>query len=158
VEVLNSQGFVIGEEAIRQGIGEVVTLTGLKGRWQVLGTQPLVVCDTGHNEAGIRAVVAQINSLPYRQLHMVIGVVNDKDLSQLLPILPKEAHYYFCEPRIPRALPAAVLQREAGQYGLRGVLVPAVNEAVAQARAQAQPEDLIFIGGSTFVVAEIEGL
>jgi dihydrofolate synthase / folylpolyglutamate synthase len=158
VEVLNGIGLVLSEAAVRQGIGQVSTLTGLKGRWQTLSTDPLVVCDTGHNEDGIRAVMEQVHSTKHRQLHVVLGVVNDKDLSRIMPLLPLEAKYYFCQPNIPRALPASMLQETALQYGLNGKVVPDVNQAIAQAKAQAHSEDLIFIGGSTFVVAEVEGL
>jgi dihydrofolate synthase / folylpolyglutamate synthase len=158
VEVLNGIGFALSEAAVRQGIGQVSTLTGLKGRWQTLSTDPLVVCDTGHNEDGIRAVMEQIRSTKHGQLHMVLGVVNDKDLSRILPLLPPEAKYYFCQPNIPRALPASMLQEAALQYNLQGKVVPDVNQAIAQAKAQAEPADLIFIGGSTFVVAEVENL
>ena len=158
VDGLVEQGYRIGEDAIRRGIGGVSTLTGLKGRWQTLGTHPRVVCDTGHNEDGIRAVVAQLESVPHRDLHVVLGVVNDKDLSRILPLFPQSARYYFCQPDIPRALPAAILREEAAKHGLRGELVPDVNAAVAQAKARAHPDDLIFIGGSTFVVAEVAGL
>ncbi len=158
VDILQGNGYGIGEKAIRKGIGQVTTLTGLKGRWQTLGTNPQVVCDTGHNEDGIREVMAQIQTVPHQQLHVVIGVVNDKDLSKILPLFPKDAYYYFCQPNIPRALPATVLQEEAKKYGLKGELIPDVNQAIRQAKAHSQPKDLIFIGGSTFVVAEVEGL
>jgi dihydrofolate synthase/folylpolyglutamate synthase len=158
VDALNKLGYSIGEAAIREGIGRVSTLTGLKGRWQTLSTHPLVVCDTGHNEDGIRAVVEQIRSVPHRKLYMVFGVVNDKDLGKILPLLPTQAYYYFCQPHIPRALLAHTLHEEAGKYGLKGEVVPEVNQAIAQAKAQAHSDDLIFIGGSTFVVAEVEEL
>ena len=158
VDALNKQGYSIGEEAVRKGIGQVSTLTGLKGRWQTLSTDPLVICDTGHNEDGIRSVVEQIRSVSHRQLYIVLGVVNDKDLGKILPLLPPQAHYYFCQPRIPRALPALTLQAEAAKHGLKGELVPEVNQALARAKARAQADDLIFIGGSTFVVAEMADL
>ncbi len=158
VEILEKKGYRIGEEAIRKGIEQVCTLTGLKGRWQTLGLNPLIVCDTGHNEDGIRAVMAQIHSVLYQQLYIVLGVVRDKDLSKILPLFPQNAHYYFCQPNIPRALPANLLQEEAAKYGLTGQLILEVNQAIAQAKSQANPNDLIFIGGSTFVVAEIEDL
>ncbi|MDO1447184.1 folylpolyglutamate synthase/dihydrofolate synthase family protein [Rhodocytophaga aerolata] len=158
VEVLKAQGYGITEEHIRKGIGQVSTLTGLKGRWQILGRNPMIICDTGHNEAGIRQVMGHISKLSYKQLHIVLGVVNDKDLSHVLPLLPKNAHYYFCQAQIPRALPATALQAQAVDFGLQGVIIPSVAEAVKRARSQASPDDLLFIGGSTFVVAEIEEL
>jgi dihydrofolate synthase / folylpolyglutamate synthase len=156
VELVKAQGFVLNEHSIREGIGQVSTLTGLKGRWQIIGRHPTVICDTGHNEAGIRQVMSHISKLPCKQLHIVLGVVNDKDLSQVLPLLPKHALYYFCQAQIPRALPAAALQAQAVDFGLQGVIIPSVTEAVRRARSLASPEDLIFIGGSTFVVAEVE--
>lgn len=158
VEVLSTQGYDIAEEHIRKGIGQVSTLTGLKGRWQILGRNPVIICDTGHNEAGIRQVMGHISKLSYKHLHIVLGVVNDKDLGHVLPLLPKNAHYYFCQAQIPRALPATALQAQAVDFGLQGVIIPSVAEAVKRARSQASPDDLLFIGGSTFVVAEIEEL
>lgn len=158
VEVLRERGFQISEAAIRKGIAEVCSITGLKGRWQTLATQPAVVCDTGHNEDGIKAVMAQIRSVRFDQLHIVIGVVNDKDLSKILPLFPISAHYYFCQPTIPRALSGTLLQQEAAKYGLQGEFIPDVNQAISKAKQAASPNDLIFIGGSTFVVAEVNDL
>lgn len=155
-ELLKVQGYTLDEQHIRDGIGKVSTLTGLKGRWQIIGHNPTIICDTGHNEAGIRQVISHISKLIFKQLHIVLGVVNDKDLSHIMPLLPKHAHYYFCQAQIPRALPAADLQALAVDYGLHGSIVPSVVEAVDKARSAASPEDLIFIGGSTFVVAEVE--
>jgi dihydrofolate synthase/folylpolyglutamate synthase len=156
VEILKSQGYALNEQNMRDGIGKVSTLTGLKGRWQVIGHNPLIICDTGHNEAGIQQVVSHINKLSYKQLHIVLGMVSDKDLSHILPLLPKNAFYYFCQAQIPRALPAAALQALAVDFGLQGIIIPSVKEAINKARSQASPGDLIFIGGSTFVVAEVE--
>ncbi|GAA4007910.1 folylpolyglutamate synthase/dihydrofolate synthase family protein [Hymenobacter fastidiosus] len=158
VDELRRQGFVISEAAVRTGLRDVSQLTGFRGRWTILGRQPLVVCDTGHNEAGIRFVAAQLARLPYRQLHFVLGVVNDKDVTKMLSLLPTAATYYFCQAAIPRALPAADLAQQAAVFGLRGQAYGPVMAAVAAARAAARPEDVVFIGGSTFVVAEIEGL
>jgi dihydrofolate synthase/folylpolyglutamate synthase len=158
VELLKAEGYVLTEQHIRKGIGQVSTLTGLKGRWQILGHHPVIICDTGHNKAGIQQVMNHISKLSYNQLHIVLGVVNDKDLSHVLPLLPKNAHYYFCQAQIPRALPATALQAQAVDFGLQGVIIPSVAEAVKRARSQASPDDLLFIGGSTFVVAEIEEL
>ncbi|MDU0370120.1 bifunctional folylpolyglutamate synthase/dihydrofolate synthase [Hymenobacter endophyticus] len=158
VEELRRQGFGISEEALRNGLRDVHRFTGFKGRWTILGRQPLVVCDTGHNEAGIRFITEQLARLPYRQLHMVLGVVNDKDVSKMLSLLPREATYYFCQATIPRALPTKELLEKAAAVGLQGQAYGPVPVAVAAARAAAAPDDVVFIGGSTFVVAEIEEL
>ncbi len=158
VEVLRQQGFSIPDEALARGFREVTTLTGLKGRWQVLGQRPLTVCDTGHNEDGVREVISQIAAQSFRKLHMVWGCVADKDITAILALLPKEAEYYFCQAHLPRALDAYVLAEQAGALGLRGVVVADVNDALHRAQAAASEDDMIFIGGSTFVVAELENL
>ncbi|UYZ64113.1 bifunctional folylpolyglutamate synthase/dihydrofolate synthase [Hymenobacter weizhouensis] len=158
LDELRRQGFELPEAAVREGLREVGRLTGFRGRWTVLGRRPLVVCDTGHNEAGIRFITGQLARLPYRRLHFVLGVVNDKDMSKMLALLPKEATYYFCQANIPRALPAGELASQAAAVGLVGQEWGPVPAAVAAARAAAAPEDVVFIGGSTFVVAEVEGL
>ncbi|OWP62280.1 dihydrofolate synthase [Hymenobacter amundsenii] len=158
VAELRRQGFVLTEAHLRAGLREVTRLTGLRGRWSILGRRPLMICDTGHNEAGIRFIVDQLARLPKQQLHFVLGVVQDKDVSKMLALLPQDATYYFCQATIPRALPAAELARQATALGLRGQPYGPVPAAVAAARAAAGPEDVVFIGGSTFVVAEIEEL
>ncbi|MBT9392338.1 bifunctional folylpolyglutamate synthase/dihydrofolate synthase [Hymenobacter sp. NST-14] len=158
VAELRRQGFVISEAHLREGLREVGRLTGLRGRWTILGRRPLVICDTGHNEAGIRFIVAQLARLPRRRLHLVLGVVNDKDVSKMLALLPRDATYYFCQASIPRALPADELAERAAALGLTGTVYGPVPAAVRAARAAAAPDDVVFIGGSTFVVAEIEEL
>ncbi|GAA3941141.1 bifunctional folylpolyglutamate synthase/dihydrofolate synthase [Hymenobacter algoricola] len=158
LDELRRQGYVIPEAAVRTGFRDVRRLTGFRGRWTILGRHPLVVCDTGHNEAGLRFVTAQLARLPYRQLHFVLGAVNDKDVTKMLALLPRSATYYFCQANIPRALPAAELAAQAVRVGLQGQVYGPVMTAVAAARAAAQPADVVFIGGSTFVVAEIEEL
>jgi dihydrofolate synthase/folylpolyglutamate synthase len=158
VDRLRNMGWTVTDEHLREGLRAVTTLTGLKGRWQVLGRRPLIVCDTGHNVAGIREVVDQIQSQQFRKLHMVFGMVRDKDAAPVLQLLPKQASYYFCQARLPRALDAVALTEKAKEFGLSGVTVPDVNAAIRAAMEQAGPEDMIFIGGSTFVVAEIENL
>lgn len=155
---LRGQGFQISEAAVCQGLREVSRLTGLRGRWSIIGRHPLVVCDTGHNEAGLRLVTAQLAQLSYRQLHVVLGVVNDKDVTKMLTILPPKATYYFCQASIPRALPATELAERAATVGLKGNVCGPVSAAVQAARAAAGPDDVVFIGGSTFVVAEVEEL
>ncbi len=158
LDELRALGFRITEAAVRTGLRQVTQLTGLRGRWSIIGQRPLVVCDTGHNAAGLRLVVAQLRRLPHQRLHLVIGTVNDKDVAGMLALLPQEGAYYFCAANIPRALPAAELARQAGELGLAGRSYESVAAAVAAARAAAGPEDVVFIGGSTFVVAEVEEL
>ena len=158
VELLNGKGFNISQEAIQIALENVTTITGLKGRWQKLSHQPLVICDTGHNEAGIREVVAQIQAQKFEKLFIVLGCVKDKDLSSVLSLLPVDAYYFFCQAKIPRALDAIELSNRAAVFGLKGEVISDVNEAIGTARKKATPNDFIFVGGSTFVVAEIENL
>ena len=155
LDELRTQGFALPEGAVRTGLREVTALTGLRGRWDIIGQRPLVVCDTGHNEAGLRLVLAQLAKLSYRQLHLVIGTVNDKDVRKMLALLPPAGQYYFCQAAIPRALPGEELLAAATEAGLRGRFYGSVANAVAAARAAAGPDDVVFIGGSTFVVAEV---
>jgi dihydrofolate synthase / folylpolyglutamate synthase len=158
VDVLRSTGWSISVEDVKKGLEQVISQTGLKGRWQVLGRNPLKVCDTGHNSDGIKEVIAQIKAQSYRKLHIVVGMVKDKDVVEILQLLPQQAAYYFCQANIPRALDASQLAEYGQKLGLNGVIIPDVNEAIKQAEQNAVAEDMIFIGGSTFVVAEIENL
>lgn len=158
VKILQQQGHQISEQNIWTGIENVIKLTGLKGRWQKLGESPLTVCDTGHNVDGLKEVVDQIRLQRFKNLFIVLGMVNDKDISSALRLLPKEAYYFFCQASIPRALDATVLSDKANAIGLHGEIVKDVNLAIKAARAKASKEDFIFIGGSTFVVAEIDNL
>ncbi len=158
LDELRGQGFTLPESAVRQGLRHVSRLTGLRGRWSILGHHPFVVADTGHNEAGLRLVLAQLARVPHRHLHLVIGTVNDKDVAKMLALLPPQATYYFCQADIPRALPAEELAALAAAAGLRGQVYGPVAAAVAAARAAAGPDDAVFIGGSTFVVAEVAEL
>lgn len=158
VEYLNHAGWSISGEHVQQGVERVTELTGLKGRWQKLGDIPLTICDTAHNEDGIREVCKQIQTLGFKKMFVVLGMVKDKDISRVLALLPREAHYIFCQALIPRALPAKELAQQAEMFGLQGEVVENVNGAIRHARALAGREDFIFVGGSTFVVAEIEGL
>ena len=158
VKILQQHGHQITSQNIRNGIENVVTLTGLKGRWQKLGESPLLICDTGHNVDGLKEVVEQIRSQKFQRLFIVLGMVKDKDISSVLRLLPKEAYYFFCQASIPRALDANLLCDQATAIGLQGEIVKDVNKAIASAKAKAGPEDFIFIGGSTFVVAEIKDL
>jgi dihydrofolate synthase / folylpolyglutamate synthase len=158
VDVLRHNGWLLTEEGVRYGLEKVVEQTTLKGRWQVLRKNPQLVCDTAHNVDGIRYVMEQIKSQSFKTLHVVWGMVKDKDRGKILSLLPVDAQYYFCQANIPRALDAYELAAQAVAYGLRGDVIPDVNNAVRTALARATSEDFIFIGGSTFVVAEIEGL
>ena len=129
--------------------------TGLQGRWQQLGTYPKIIADTAHNYDGLAEVMNQLQEETFTQLHMVIGVVNDKDLNGILPLFPKNGRYYFCKPNLPRGLDAKILATKATAFGLMGEVYNSVSVAYAAARADAVPTDFIYIGGSTFVVAEI---
>lgn len=140
---------------IYNGITSVVSQTGLMGRWQVLGEKPLVVADTGHNEAGIKEVLRQIRIIPHKKLHIVLGMVNDKDIKSILGLLPKGAIYYFCKPGIPRGLNEKELQQQAYRAGLKGSSFNSVKSAYKAARLEAAKTDMVFVGGSTFVVAEV---
>ncbi|MBI1316780.1 bifunctional folylpolyglutamate synthase/dihydrofolate synthase [bacterium] len=141
--------------SIERGLLNVVENTGLLGRWQVLGERPRMIADTAHNEHGLRPVLAQLEREPQRALRIVWGMVADKDSSGILSLLPGTAVYYFCRPNLPRGKNADELQAEAAQYGLSGQAFPSVRSALAQAQSDAHPDDLIYIGGSTFVVAEV---
>lgn len=154
--LLEQMGFEISREQIKDGLKNVSRNTGLKGRWQVIGKNPKVICDTAHNKEGLSIVMTQLQRESFNGLHMVLGVVNDKDLSGILSLLPKNASYYFCKPDIPRGLSAEVLREEAFKYGLYGDSFESVGTAYGNALQKASPDDLIFVGGSTFVVAELD--
>lgn len=155
VSELKKQGFQITDEHLKTALKQVKSLTGLMGRWHILSASPLVICDTGHNEDGIREVLKNIQATSFENLHMVIGMVKDKDITKVLSLLPKEASYYFCAPDIERAKPAAELAAEAKLAGLDGTPYDSVKLALEAAKNKAGKDDLIFAGGSTFVVAEI---
>lgn len=158
IEELRKIGFTITDQHIEDGLKEVMSRTGLRGRWQTIGEKPLIICDTGHNEGGIREIVQQIAETKYHQLHMVLGMVGDKDISKVLDLLPQDAIYYFCAASIPRALPAVELRLKAEGFGLIGKAFNNVNDAIQSAKKNSSPDDFIFVGGSTFVVAEVENL
>jgi dihydrofolate synthase/folylpolyglutamate synthase len=155
VDQLKNMGYLIPEAAFQKGLSDVCSLTGLQGRWQKIGSQPLVICDTGHNEAGIGYVVNQIKKTPHQQLHMVIGMVNDKAIGKVLSLMPRDAEYYFTQANIDRALDAHELKRQAENAGLKGCAWPNVGLAYKTALSAAGPNDLVFVGGSSFVVAEV---
>jgi dihydrofolate synthase/folylpolyglutamate synthase len=142
-------------EIIRNGMQKVLENTGLQGRWQTLSTNPLTICDTGHNPEGIQAVVEQIANTDFDQLHFVFGMVNDKTPENILYLLPKQATYYFCKADIPRGMNALELQEAAFKAGLRGKSFNSVTDAYHSAINNAGANDLVFVGGSTFVVAEV---
>lgn len=158
LELLQARGFALSEAHIREGLAHVNRFTGFKGRWQVLSQKPLTICDTGHNEDGIKQVIEQLQSLQPPRVHVVFGMVQDKDVRKVLALLPADFMYYFTQASLPRALPAGELQGLAAGFGLQGTTYPDVNAALGAARKAAAPEDVIFIGGSTFVVAEIDEL
>ncbi|MEQ8217057.1 MAG: folylpolyglutamate synthase/dihydrofolate synthase family protein [Arenibacter sp.] len=149
------KGFDIREKHIAEGLLNVSTNTGLLGRWQTIGENPTVVCDTAHNTEGLAIVLDQIKQQKYTALHLVIGFVKDKNLEQILPLFPKNAQYYFCSPNIQRGLDELVLKTRALEFGLNGNAYSSVNEAVNAALGLADKTDFVFVGGSTFVVAEI---
>ena len=156
ISILNSQRtFKISEANIKSGLLKVVKNTGLEGRWQQLGEFPKIICDTAHNKNGLEIVMKQIQKEKFDTLHIVLGVVNDKDLNEILPLFPTDAIYYFCKPNIPRGLDAAILQEEARKNDLLGDTHPSVADAYNKALQTATISDFIYIGGSTFVVAEI---
>nr|WP_068891587.1 folylpolyglutamate synthase/dihydrofolate synthase family protein [Pedobacter panaciterrae] len=155
VRTLRTLGFNISNKALYSALKDVKELTGLMGRWQILSKNPLIVCDTGHNIAGIKEVIQNINDTPHDKLHVVIGMVKDKDISGVLDLLPTKATYYFCQPQLERALSARELANEAEKHGLKGSVFSTVELAINAARKNANTHDLIYIGGSTFVVAEI---
>jgi dihydrofolate synthase/folylpolyglutamate synthase len=155
VDELRKQGFVITDEHLQTALRQVKTLTGLHGRWEVLCTDPLTICDTGHNPEGIKEVLKNIAATPYEHLHMVIGMVNDKDISKVLNLLPANATYYFCRPDIPRGLEAESIKKQAEKFDLHGNAYPSVKAGLTAAQQKAKNDDLVFVGGSTFVVAEV---
>ena len=165
LELLKKKFSKIDDDKIRRGLQKIKANTGLLGRWQVIGKNPLTIADVGHNEAGIKYVMDQLNSMLEKnqddktqnkiKLHIVFGIVNDKDPSHILAILPKHASYYFCKANIPRALDADELKKTAVAFNILGESYSSVTTALEAAQKNANKEDIIFIGGSTFVVAEI---
>jgi dihydrofolate synthase/folylpolyglutamate synthase len=145
----------LDKQTIAQGIENTIRNTNLMGRWQILSTNPLTICDTGHNPEGLQSVIDQISQTSFDNLHFVFGMANDKVPESMLYLLPKEATYYFCKPDIPRGMPAEELQHHGFKAGLRGKAYSSVRDALNSAVNNAGVNDLVFVGGSTFVVAEI---
>ncbi len=154
LNVIVENGFIINDDDINNGLANVIKLTGLNGRWQTISEDPLVICDAGHNEDGIKEVIENLKTYSYKQLHFVLGVVNDKDVSSILKLLPKDATYYFAKASVPRALPENELKMKAEEFGLKGNIFSNVKEALEAAKSNYKNGDLIFVGGSTFVVAD----
>ncbi|MEO8932766.1 MAG: folylpolyglutamate synthase/dihydrofolate synthase family protein [Xanthomarina sp.] len=155
IHLIKQKNFHISEKQIKKGLLQVVKNTGLQGRWQILQEQPKIICDTAHNREGLNYVVKQLEEETYTCLHIVFGVVNDKDLSTILDVLPKKATYYFCKPDVPRGMDENILKHEFKAAGFKGKSYLSVNEALIAAKKNALAQDLIYVGGSTFVVAEI---
>jgi dihydrofolate synthase/folylpolyglutamate synthase len=155
LNVLKKQGWQISEKAIEIGLKNTVQNTGILGRWQVLQNSPKVICDTAHNPDGLKLTLNQLRNEEYLNLHIVLGTVDDKDLSAILSLFPTNANYYFCKPDIPRGLNAKTLENKALPFGLLGEVYLSVRMAYKNALNSANENDVIFIGGSTFTVAEV---
>ena len=155
IDVIREKGFNIGDQAVHNALSNVQKLTGFQGRWQTISTEPLIICDTGHNEDGIKEVIKNLSEISYNNLHIVIGAMKDKDLDHMLPFLPKKAFYYFSNPDMPRAMDATELADKAANYGLVGHISGSVIAALNDAKDNYKSGDLIFVGGSNFVVAEV---
>jgi dihydrofolate synthase / folylpolyglutamate synthase len=155
VDILNQLDFNVSKESIFEGIKKVISQTGLQGRWQVLSKSPLMICDTAHNVAGISQVISSLQKIKFNNLWMILGFVSDKDISGILELLPTKAKYIFCEANIPRALNSKKLLNQAKDFGLVGEEIAHVNDAISYVKSKVNSNDLIYIGGSTFVVAEI---
>lgn len=154
VDLLKKQ-WKISETAVRNGLSQLRNLTRFMGRWHIIGQQPLIICDSAHNEAGIREAMIELGQAPARQLHIVLGFVNDKSISDILPLFPQHAVYYFAKANIPRGLEATILKENAAQVGLSGKAYSSVRLALKAAKRKASPDDVIFVGGSIFVVGEV---
>jgi len=158
LELLPENQFVVSDSDLRKGLAQVVENTGLKGRWQVLQDKPLVVCDTAHNEEGMWEIVQCISGRKYENLHLILGMVKEKNAKSMINLFPKDANYYFCQPNIPRMQDAKVLLNVARESGRNGKTIENVNNALKEALSKAKEGDLIFIGGSNFVIAELNNL
>lgn len=155
INTIETKRFKISEENILNGIGKVIENTGLLGRWQILGTSPLIVADTAHNEHGIVEIIGQIKQIKYTKLHLVLGFVKEKEIEKILEMFPKNAKYYFCKPDIPRGMELEKIVSISEKMKLDFQLFNSVNEAYLEAKKNANQNDLVYCGGSTFVVAEI---
>ena len=153
--VLKGLGYDLDENDIRHGLQKTKKLTGLHGRWEIIHENPTIILDVGHNEDGIKQIIQQIELTTHHDLHIIIGMVKDKEIDTVLSLLPHSAKYYFTQAHIPRALPAETLKEKAGEFNLKGKVTPDVNEAIKEARSNAHKDDLILICGSVFLVGEV---
>lgn len=154
IDLIEKAGFIIEPDDIKRGLKQVIKTTGLEGRWQTISEKPLIIADTGHNEDGIKNVIANLKTVEHAHLHFVFGTVNDKDVSKILELLPKEATYYFTKANLPRALNEEELFEQAQKIKLKGKTFPNVKTAIEAAKKAYKKNDLILIGGSTFVVGD----
>lgn len=155
IDIMKLRGYRLNNEGILRGFSAVIRNTGIQGRWQKISEKPYVFCDTAHNEDGIKQVIVQLQNIHYKKLHIVFGMVDDKETLNILSLLPTEAVYYFCKALVPRAQDDKILVQKAGQVGLKGKAYGTVLNAFKAACEAAAAEDVIFVGGSTFVVAEV---
>lgn len=155
IKALRRKGIHISNQAVQNGFAKVSIQTGLRGRWQKIAEKPLTICDTGHNVGGMQYITRQLATTPHQALHIVIGMVNDKDVNTVLSMLPQDATYYFTQASVRRAMPSDQFSQEASRHGLKGECYPTVHDAYLAAKAASGEEDLIFIGGSTFIVADL---
>lgn len=155
IKALRRKGIHISNQAVQDGFAKVSIHTGLRGRWQKIAEKPLTICDTGHNVGGMQYITRQLATTPHQALHIVIGMVNDKDVNTVLSMLPQDATYYFTQASVRRAMPSDQFSQEASRHGLKGQCYPTVHDAYLAAKAASGEEDLIFIGGSTFIVADL---
>ncbi len=154
LDLLKREGWSLDNEEIASGLASITKSTGLRGRWEILGANPKIICDTAHNDEGVRAVMTQLLHVPAKKLHIIWGMVDDKAPETILPLLPQDAEYYFTRASIPRALDAKILLEKAAAAGLKGNAFPDVRRAIEAAQQNAETDDVIFIGGSTFVVSD----
>ncbi len=155
VRILKTLGYHLDDDSVRKAFSHVCEMTGLMGRWQKLGEKPTIVCDAGHNVGGFEYITEQLQHIHFKQLHIVFGMVNDKDISGVISLLPKDAHYYFTHASVKRALPEKELQAKAEKAGLHGQSYPDVHTALEAAKKAASPEDFIYVGGSCFIIADL---
>ena len=155
IETLNEKGWSISKKAIKNGLASIISNTGLLGRWQVLQENPKVICDTAHNKEGLILVINQLKKESFNKLHIVLGLVDDKNLENILSLFPGDAEYYFCKPNVLRGMDVSILKKYGNKIKLKGDEYASVKDAYQIAKQNAKKEDVIFIGGSTFVVAEV---
>lgn len=158
IEALNNRGHKISPDHVKNGLKHYQKRTGLKGRWQVLHEQPLTIADIAHNKAGLQSILEQLADMQYKDLYFILGFTKEKDISTILPLFPADASFYFCQANVPRAMDAKWLALKAALYDIKGEVIPDVNEALRVVKEKAGKRDIVFIGGSTFVVAELEDL